>query len=62
MLWCFEVVCGLKINLSKSKMVPNGEVPACTLAEILSHKIGSLPMIYLGLPLDISPKPYGIQL
>lgn len=34
-------------------MVPIGEVSACTLAEILGHKISSLRMIYLGLPLGL---------
>jgi hypothetical protein len=48
----FEAISGLKINLSKSKMVPVGQVPNIdVLAVILGCNITHLPMSYLGLPL-----------
>ena len=48
----FEAVSGLKINLSKSEMVPVGNVPHIgDLVEILDCKVSALPMTYLGLPL-----------
>ena len=48
----FEAVLGLKINLSKSEMVPVGNVPHIgDLVEILGCKVSALPMTYLGLPL-----------
>uniref|UniRef100_A0A2N9EPG1 SWIRM domain-containing protein n=1 Tax=Fagus sylvatica TaxID=28930 RepID=A0A2N9EPG1_FAGSY len=56
-----EVVTGLKVNMSKSEMVPIGEVLNLpVLADILCCKIGSLPMPY---PWDllISPLRFGIQ-
>lgn len=50
-LLCFEVVSGLKINLSKTEMVPIGEDPDIdTLAAILGCKVSALPMKYLRLP------------
>ena len=57
MLLCFQVVTGLKVNALKSEMVPIGEVPnAFVLVEILGCRVGSLPMIYLGMPLGASHK------
>ena len=57
LLLCFEAVTGLKVNASKSEMVPIGEVPNVhVLAEILGCRIGSLPMTYLGMPLGASHK------
>lgn len=51
-LLCFEVVSGLKINLSKTQMVPLGEDPDIdTLAAILGCKVSALPMKYLRQPL-----------
>ena len=51
-LTCFEAVTGLKVNMSKSEMVPIGEVSNLpVLADILCCKIGSLPISYLGMPL-----------
>ena len=48
---------GLKVNTLKSEIVPIGEVPNVhVLAEILSCRIGSLPMTYLGMPLGVSHK------
>ena len=48
----FEAISGLKINLSKSEMVPAGNVPNLdSLAAIMGCKIIQLPMTYLGLPL-----------
>ena len=52
-LTCFEAVTGLKVNMSKSEMVPIGEVSNLpVLADILCCKIGSLPISYLGMPLQ----------
>jgi hypothetical protein len=49
---CFEAVSGLKINLSKSEIVPIGDVgDVMELASILGCGVASLPMKYLGLPL-----------
>ena len=57
MLLCFQVVTGLKVNALKSEMVPIGEVPnVFVLVEILGCRVGSLPMIYLGIPLEVSHK------
>jgi hypothetical protein len=51
-LLCFEAISGLKINLQKSELVVVGEVPNIDeLAGILSCRISSIPMKYLGLPL-----------
>jgi hypothetical protein len=41
-----------QVNLSKSEMVPVGDVPKLrVLADIMGCRIGSLPMSYLGMPL-----------
>ena len=67
-LLCFEVVSGLKINLSKTEMVPIGEDPDIdTLAAILDCKVSALPMKYLRLPLGArfkisNPRLFGIQI
>lgn len=52
MLLCFEVASGLKINFTKSKILPVGNVDnvGC-LVSILGWKESSLPVAYLGLPL-----------
>ena len=51
-LTCFEVATGLRVNMSKSKMVPVGEVQNMSeLAESLCCRIGELPLSYLGMPL-----------
>jgi hypothetical protein len=50
-LW-FQAISGLKINLSKSELVPVGHVPNVTdLASILGCKVSDFPLTYLGLPL-----------
>jgi len=52
---------GLKINLSKSKLVPVGNVGDIEgLACILGCRVASLPMKYLGLPLGASYKATSI--
>ena len=57
LLLCFQAVTGLKVNVSKSELVPIGEVNNVhALAEILGFWIGSLPMTYLGMPLGASHK------
>lgn len=54
-LLCFEAISGLKVNLTKSEIVPVGEVQGVEkLAQLLRWKVGSLPMKYLGLPLGAS--------
>ena len=48
---------GLKVNVSKSEMVPIGEVNNVhTLARTLGYRAGSLTMIYLGMPFGVSHK------
>ena len=47
---------GLRVNMSKSEMVPN----LSSLADILSCCIGTLPMTYLGMPLGSSFKALGV--
>ena len=52
MLIWFKAGTGLKINLSKSELVPVGVVHNIELLlSVLGCKQGSLPMKYLGLPL-----------
>ena len=51
-LTCFQAFTSLKVNVRKSEIVPIGEVSNIqTLADILQCKVGSLPMIYLGMSL-----------
>jgi hypothetical protein len=51
-LTCFEAATGLRVNMSKSEMVPVGEVPNLSnLAESLCYHIGKLLLSYLGMPL-----------
>lgn len=53
-LFCFEAISGLKINLSKLEIVPADVVPnILDLANILGCKITSLPLTYLGLTLGL---------
>jgi len=53
LLLCFEVVSGLKIDLSKFEIVPIGNVGDVEgLASILGCGVASLPIKYLGLPLS----------
>uniref|UniRef100_A0A2N9H5P7 Reverse transcriptase domain-containing protein n=1 Tax=Fagus sylvatica TaxID=28930 RepID=A0A2N9H5P7_FAGSY len=59
-IW-FQAVFGLKINLSKSELVPVGNVPDVNvLAGILGCRISALPLMYLGLPLGASFKKKSI--
>ena len=51
LLW-FEAASGLRINLTKSEIIPVGEVVEIEeLAVELGCRVGSLPSQYLGLPL-----------
>ena len=51
-LTCFQTFTGLKVNVGKSEIVPIEEVSNIqTLANIFQCRVGSLPMIYLGMPL-----------
>ena len=51
-LFWFEVVFGLNINMGKSELVPMGVVPNIVdMVDVLGCKRGSFPMQYLGLPL-----------
>lgn len=60
-LLCFETVSRLKVNLSKSKLVPVGEVNIINfLASLLGCTIASLPMKYLVLPLGAPFKAHAI--
>jgi hypothetical protein len=57
----FEAISGLKINLSKSEMVPVGNVSDLdSLAAMLGCKTVQLPMTYLGLPLGAKFKSKSI--
>jgi hypothetical protein len=56
-LSCFEAVTDLGVNMGKSELVLVGDVRnGSQLADILCCNIGSLPMMYLGLPLGASFK------
>ena len=57
LLFCFQAVTSLKVNVAKSEMVPIGEVNNVqALAEILGCRVGALPMTYLGMPLGAPHK------
>ena len=50
-MW-FEVISGLKINLTKSELISVGKAEKLDeLALVLGCKVGVLPTTYLGLPL-----------
>jgi hypothetical protein len=54
---CFEAAIGIWVNMSKSEMVPVGEVQNLSdLAESLCCHTGELPLSYLGMPLGASYK------
>ena len=58
---CFEAVTGLRVNMSKSEMVPVGEVGnIAMLADSLDCRVGSLPLAYLGMPLGASYKAVSV--
>ena len=60
-LTCFQAFTRLKVNVGKSEIVPIGEVSNIqTLANILQCRVGSLPMIYLGMPLGTLYKTVSI--
>jgi hypothetical protein len=57
----FEAVSGLKVNLSKSELVPMGNVVDVEgLADILGCMVSSLPLKYFGLPLGAGFKAKSI--
>jgi hypothetical protein len=57
LLVCFEAVSGLKVNLTKSSLIPVGSLDdAEQLAGNLGCGIADLPLKYLGLPLGASFK------
>ena len=59
LMW-FEAFSGLRINLSKSEIIPVGKVSNVeTLAVELGCGVGSLPTTYLGLPLGAFHKSVG---
>ncbi|RVW55650.1 LINE-1 retrotransposable element ORF2 protein [Vitis vinifera] len=56
-LFWFEAVSGLRINLEKSELIPVGEVEEMEeMAAELGCKVGSMPSVYLGLPLGARNK------
>ena len=59
LMW-FEVFSRLRINLSKSEIIPMGRVSNVeTLTAELGCGVGSLPTTYLGLPLRAPHKTVG---
>lgn len=61
LLLCFKAVSGLKVNLSKSKIVPVGSVNILgDLANILDCKVSTSPMKYLSIPLGATFKTKAI--
>jgi len=60
LIW-FQAVSGLRINLSKSSILPVGQLDNIQiLAGVLGYKIESLPLTYLGLPLGATFKEKAI--
>ena len=58
----FEAMSGLKINLSKSVLIPVGEVTELNyLAQFFGCGVDSLPSSYLGLPLGASFKSKAVR-
>ncbi|RVW26614.1 hypothetical protein CK203_103918 [Vitis vinifera] len=56
-LFWFEAASGLRINLEKSELIPVGEVEEMEeMAAELGCKVGSMPSVYLGLPLGARNK------
>ena len=56
-LFWFEAASGLRINLDKSEIIPVGEVEEMEeMAAELGCKVGSMPCVYLGLPLGAPNK------
>ncbi|RVW19306.1 LINE-1 reverse transcriptase-like [Vitis vinifera] len=53
----FEAASGLRINLAKSELIPVGDVEEIEeMAVELGCRVGSLPNVYLGLPLGVPHK------
>ncbi|KAL6326865.1 hypothetical protein AAG906_012140 [Vitis piasezkii] len=51
-VYCFELVSGLKINMQKSEVIPVGDVEDMDrAAAVFGCKVGKFPTTYLGLPL-----------
>jgi hypothetical protein len=60
-LTCFKAATGLGVNMGKSELVPVGTVLHLQhLADILCCRTGTLPLLYLGLPLGASFKASSI--
>jgi hypothetical protein len=65
-LWClflcFEAISGLKVNLDKSVLVPVDDVVNVDglAGIIMGYGVSSMPMKYLGLPLEVSYKTKSI--
>ena len=60
-LFFFEAITGLKVNVGKSEIVPIGDVGDLNgLARILCCKVGTLAMRYLGMPLGAHYKDSSI--
>ena len=56
-LFWFEAASGLRINLAKSEILPIGEVEEVDeMAAELGCRMGQLPAVYLGLPLEAPNK------
>lgn len=53
MLTCFEQVSGMRINYSKSELIPIGLKPeeATSFSKIMGCTVGAFPIKYLGIPL-----------
>ena len=50
----FEAMSGLRVNLSRSVIIPIGEVPNVNvLAHFFGCRVDYLPSFYLGLPLGV---------
>ena len=58
-MW-FEAYSGLKINLSKSEIIPVGRVDNIEMLASELCGVGSLPTTYLGLPLGASHRAMGV--
>ena len=59
-MW-FEGFSGLRINLSKSEIIPVGTISNVEILAIkLGCGVGSLPTTYLGLPLRAPHKSVGV--
>ena len=57
----FEAIMSLKVNVRKSEIVPVGDVGNLnSLACTLCCKVGTLPMRYLGVPLEAHYKDSSI--